>query len=161
MSSLPYENTGRLKSTLSPFFTVVVAFFEDHSLCHICQLSPIESEICLLFKENVVIVGTRSALVNIRLIHRLSCQWAQFHLEVDFGVRDFEIWSRRMGQSDGPAPVDSMAEAQTSPERWRMRVCCGCFRSWHSSTMWTEWHASTCRSLLSLAISIMSRGETS
>lgn len=133
MSSLSYENTGRLKSTLCPFFTVVVAFSKDHSLCHIYQLSPIESEFCLLFKENVVIVGTQSALVNIRLIHRLSCRWAQFHQEVDFGVRDFEVWSRCMGQSDGPAPVDNLAEAQPSPERRRMRVCCGCFRSWHSS----------------------------
>lgn len=38
-------------------------------------------------------------------------RWAQFHLEVDFGVRDFEMWSRGMGQSDGPAPVENMAEA--------------------------------------------------
>lgn len=61
MSWLSYENTGRLKSALSPFLTVVVTVAEDHSLCHICPLSPIECEICLLFKENVVIVGTESA----------------------------------------------------------------------------------------------------
>jgi hypothetical protein len=75
MSWLSYENTGRLKSTLSPFLTVVVTVPEGHSLCHIRQLSPIECEFRLLFKENVVIVGSQSALVPVRLIHRLSCRW--------------------------------------------------------------------------------------